>query len=131
MGEVAIGDIVKTKYNSGTYIGKVIEDRRNFFLVEIRSVVEHPAQGDLHNPGQVEGVAFHERKALAFREKANARKRDTTLFTGDIPDYASSLKTAVESIKKQLSEEDTAYNKASLARIHDLEEHFYNKIYNN
>ena len=129
MQEWTIGDIVQTKYNSGIYIGKIIEDRRNFLLVEVLAVLEHPAQGDLHQPGQVDGVAFHERKALAFREKMNARKRDTTIFEGEVPDYAESLKTAVENLKKQLRGQDTEFSKISLDRIHDLEKDFYHKIY--
>jgi|SRR5690625_1238597 len=125
-----IGDIVKTSYNSGTYVGKVIEDRRNFLLVEVLAVLEHPAQGDLHQRGQVEGVAFHERKALAYKEKFNARKRMTEKYDDEVPDYAQSLKTAVETLKRQLEAEESEFNKLSLARINDLEKDFYNKIFN-
>lgn len=128
--DIQIGDIVETRYNSGTYIGKVLEDKRNFWLVEVLAVVIHPTQGDLHHRGQVEGVAFHERKALAFREKTNARKRDTVPFVGDLPDYVASLKEAVANMKAELSKEDTAFNQLSLERIADLEAHFYDKIFN-
>jgi len=125
-----IGDIVKASYNSGTYVGKVIEDRRNFLLVEVLAVLEHPDQGDLHQRGQVEGVAFHERKALAYKEKFNARKRMTEKYDDEVPDYAQSLKTAVETLKRQLEAEESEFNKLSLARINDLEKDFYNKIFN-
>lgn len=124
-----IGDIVKTRYNSGTYIGEVLEDKRNFYLVKVLAVLEHPTQGDLHNRGQVNGVAFHERKALAFEEKMNARKRDTQLYEGEVPNYADSLKIAVERMKKQLQELDSEFGNLSLSRISDLEEHYYNKIF--
>lgn len=127
--DIQIGDIVETRYNSGTYIGKVLQDKRNFWLVEVLAVVVHPTQGDLHNRGQVEGVAFHERKALAFREKTNARKRDTVPFAGEVPDYVDSLQEAVANIKADLSQEDTAFNQLSLERIADLEAHFYDKIF--
>ena len=123
MQTINVGDVVKTRYNSGTYIGEVLEDRRNFLLVKILAVLEHPAQGDLHNPGQVEGVAFHERKALAFNEKMNARKRDTEIFDGE------SLKNALDTIKQQLKEQNSEFGRLSLARIQDLEEHYYNKIF--
>lgn len=130
MQQINIGDIVKTRYNSGTYIGEVIEDKRNFLLVKVLAVVEHPTQGDLHNRGQVDGVAFHERKALAYKEKTNARKRDTVLYEGEVPSYATSLKKAVENMKEQLKREDTPFNQLSLSRIADLEKDFYHKIYN-
>lgn len=129
MEVLQVGDFVKTTYNSGTYIGKIIEDKRNFWLVEIHAVVVHPTQGDLHNRGQVEGVAFHERKALAFREKTNARKRDTVKYDGEVLAYAQSLKEAVNNIKFELQAEDTPFNKLSLEKIADLETHYYNKIY--
>ena len=79
MSELTVGDIVQTSYNSGTYIGEIIQDKGNFVLVKILAVVTHPMQGDLHQRGVVDGVAFHERKALAFNEKMNARK-DRQLF---------------------------------------------------
>lgn len=130
MSTVSIGDIVQTKYNSGIYIGKVIEDRRNFWLVEVQAVIKHPEQGDLHKPNQVEGVAFHERKALAYREKMNARKRDTQLFTDEIPSYEQSLKEAITKFESELKKENTDFNKASLLKLNDLKEHFYNDILN-
>lgn len=129
MAQVSVGDIVQTSYNSGTYIGEVLEDKQNFILVKVLAVVTHPTQGDLHNRGQVDGVAFHERKALAFEEKFNARKRMTTLFEDEVPHYATSLKQAVEQMKAQLREEETAFNELSLSRIADLETHYYHKIY--
>lgn len=127
--QLQIGDIVKTAYNSGEYIGKIIDDKRNFWLVEILAVVTHPTQGDLHRRGEVEGVAFHERKALAFREKTNARKRDTVKYEGDIPDYVESLKQALAAIKGELEKEATPFNQLSLEKIADLETHFYHKLF--
>lgn len=129
MSEMNVGDIVETAYNSGTYIGEVLELKGNFLLVKVLAVVTHPTQGDLHNRGQVEGVAFHERKALAFEEKFNARKRMTKPFAGEVPTYSDSLKASVQDIKASLQQEDTEFNKLSLDRIADLEKHFYEKIY--
>lgn len=129
MAELQIGDMVETSYNSGTYIGKIIDDKRNFWLVEILAVLKHPMQGDLHHRGQVEGVAFHERKALAHQEKANVRKRDTIPYNAEVPSYAESLKRAVEEMKSELQKEDTPFNKLSLEKIADLEKYYYNKIY--
>lgn len=128
MNSIKIGDIVQTNYNSGLYVGKVIEDRRNFWLVEVQAVLKHPTQGDLHKPNQVEGVAFHERKALAFREKMNARKRDTIKFTEKIPNYEQSLKKAIIEFENELNNENTLFNKVSLQKLNDLKKHFYNNI---
>lgn len=124
-----VGHTVLADYNSGTYIGKVIEERGNFLLIEVLAVKKHPDQGDLHNPGQVEGVAFLERKALAYREKMNARKRFVKPYDGEIPIYVESLKEAVESLKEQLEKDDTLFNQASLQKINQLEEHYYNKLF--
>lgn len=126
---ITVGDIVQTNYNSGTYIAEVLEDKGNFILVKILAVVIHPQQGDLHARGQAEGVAFHERKALAFQEKMNARKRLSKKFTDEIPDYATSLQKSVESFKEELQQEDTLFNQKSLEKIADLEKHYYHKIY--
>ena len=128
MDPFQIGDIVQTNYNSGTYIGQVIEERGNFLLVEVMAVLKHPEQGDLHNRGQVEGVAFHERKALAYREKFNARKRTTMPYDGDVPSYEKSLKKAIHDFEKKLTEDDTPFNRLSLDRLNDLKKHYYHKI---
>src|SRR5699024_2305743 len=102
MSNRQIGDIVKTNYNSGTYIGEVLEDKQDFLLGKGLAVVTHPTQGDLHQRGKVGGVAFHERKALAYEEKFNARKLMTKPFDVDIHDYATTLKQAEEDIKQTL-----------------------------
>src|SRR5690625_3595896 len=129
MEQVKIGDIVKTSYNSGIYIGEVLEDKQNFLLVKVLAVLVHPTQGDLHQRGQVEGVAFHERKALAYTEKMNARKRDTTRYDNIVPNYVQSLKQALENMKQELLKEENAFNRLSLEKLSDLEKHFYNKIF--
>lgn len=129
MKDFTVGDIVRAHYNSGTYIGEILEDRGNRFLVEVLAVDKHPIQGDLHSPKQVQGIAFHERKALAYREKMNAKKPATFAYDNDVPNYAESLKEAVEKIRTTLNAEDTEYNKKALEKIKDLEEHYYNKIY--
>ncbi|MGM8211955.1 sporulation phosphorelay system protein KapB [Virgibacillus sp. W0430] len=129
MANINIGDVVEASYNSGSYIGKVLEDRRNFYLVKVLAVVKHPQQGDLHNPGKVDGVAFHERKALAFTEKMNVAKRKVVPYVGEIPDYKQSLKEAIADIKQELHHSNTDYSKAALQKLSDLEMHFYNKLF--
>ena len=132
MSEVKIGDTVRAHYNSGVYIGKIIEDRGDRYLVEVHAVQKHPRQGDLHHPGKVDepGVLFHERKALAYTEKMNVNKGVVYPFDGEIPDYSTSLKEAVENLKENLLAKDTSYNKKALDKLHDLEKHFYlEKLY--
>src|SRR5699024_10568875 len=119
MSHINIGDIVKTKYNSGIYVGKVIEDRKNFWLVEVKAVLRHPTQGDLHKPNQVEGVAFHERKALAHNEKMNARKRDTEFFNESVPNYNQSLKQSIIEFETELNEQDNLFNETSRQKLDD------------
>lgn len=126
--EIKVGDTVLAHYNSGTYIGVMEEDRRNFLLVQVLAVKVHPQQGDLHNLGQVEGVAFHERKALAYRERMNVQKRKVEPYDGDVPDYIESLKNAVNDLKATLSSEDTLYNQKAMEKLVGLEKHFYNKL---
>lgn len=123
--------IVEAHYNSGIYIGEVVEDRRNFVLVKVLAVLKHPDQGDLHKPGQVEGIAFFERKALANQELVNVQKRKVHPYSGDIPNYDESLKESFEQLKEILAKEDTLFNQVSLERLNDLEKHYYAKIFAN
>ncbi|ALX47223.1 sporulation phosphorelay system protein KapB [Lentibacillus amyloliquefaciens] len=126
---ISIGEIVQVKYNSGKYIGEVLEDRGERYLVKVHAVAKHPMQGDLHNPGETEDVVFQERKALAHYEKMNVVKSAVKSFDGEMPDYQESLQKAVSDIKQQLSGQDTAFNRQSLKQIEDLAENTYTKHY--
>ncbi|MFD1039483.1 kinase-associated lipoprotein B [Virgibacillus byunsanensis] len=127
MAEVNIGETVRAHYNSGTYIGEVIEDRGERLLIKVLAVHKHPIQGDLHNPGEVSGVFFHERKALAQFEKMNVKKPAVHPFDGDIPTYSESLKTAVEKLKEKLMTKESVYNQKALQALNELEEKYYQK----
>ncbi|WP_164216539.1 sporulation phosphorelay system protein KapB [Virgibacillus sp. YIM 98842] len=129
MAEVNIGDIVRAHYNSGTYIGEVIEDRGERYLIEVLAVYKHPLQGDIHNPGQVEGVFFHERKALAHHEKMNVKKPAVHLYNEEIPEYGPSLKQAVQVYREKLQEKESDFNQAALQKLEGLEENIYKKSY--
>lgn len=122
MAEVSIDATVRAHYNSGTYIGEVKEDRGDRYLIEVLAVHKHPLQGDIHNYGEVDGVFFHERKALAHHEKMNVKKAAVHPFNEQVPDYVKSLKQAVTRYKEKLSSEDTAYSKAALQKIQELED---------
>lgn len=125
MKTINLGDIVTAKYNSGVYIGTVLEDRKNFWLVKVLAVITHPTQGDLHNPGHIDKGAFHERKALSYHEKMNARKRTTSLFEKVVPDYETSLFNATQQLKSDLQHKDTDYSRLALQKLSDLETHYY------
>ncbi|TMN21248.1 sporulation phosphorelay system protein KapB [Lentibacillus cibarius] len=123
------GDIVQVKYNSGKYIGEILEDRGERYLIKVHAVVKHPMQGDLHHPGETEGVFFQERKALAHYEKLNAVKSAAKAFHEEVPEYRTSLKKSINTMKEQLSKEDTPFNKLSLKQLEYLEQNDYTKSY--
>ncbi|WP_347862498.1 kinase-associated lipoprotein B [Salimicrobium sp. PL1-032A] len=125
MEEIQIGDTVKAFYKTGTYIGEVKEDRGSKFLVEVQAVYTHPAQGDLHNPGQTEEVFFHQRKALSHHEKTNVDKKAVHPYDGAIPEYEDSLKQAVANLKDKLMRRDTEFNQKALHQLEDLESRYF------
>src|SRR5699024_3974084 len=129
--DIQVGSIVETDSKSGTYIGKFIEDRGNYWLIEVNAILKHPTQGDLHNPKQAEGeaVVFHERKAPAYREHLNARKRKSKVYSGKVRSYVESLKKSFNQLKKELEARNDAYGNLALEKIADLDQSFYQKIY--
>ena len=102
--EFNIGDKVTAIYKTGKYIGEINDIRPTSYLVKVLAVVKHPMQGDLHNPKQTEVSMFHQRRALAFRERTNVPKNMVRVFEEEIPEYKESLREAVEKMKRTLSE---------------------------
>ncbi|PAD38754.1 kinase-associated lipoprotein B [Terribacillus sp. 7520-G] len=126
MSTVEIGSVVKARYKTGVYVGKIKEERGKFYLVEVLAVLKHPQQGDLHNPKETEGVFFHERRALAHHEKANIPKTAVSAFTDDIPDYPASLQAALKELKDDLNDQpDSAYRELVLSNIDSLEQDYF------
>ncbi|WP_079478366.1 kinase-associated lipoprotein B [Halobacillus salinus] len=126
MEEFQIGDLVKAHYKSGIYIGKVVEDRNRFYLVQVLAVDKHPMQGDLHNPGKTENVFFHQRKALSYLEKANIQKEAVHPFEGtEAPDYQTSLKESVDKLRKKLERRETEFNESAKQQLDDLEKQYF------
>ncbi|WP_026906987.1 sporulation phosphorelay system protein KapB [Paucisalibacillus globulus] len=125
MSEFSLGDRVQVPSKSGIYIGELIEDRNDKYLVKVLAVMKHPMQGDLHHPKQVENVLFHERKALAQFEKVNVLKSVVHSYSDELPDYGKSLKSAVENYRKQLESKTTPYNKEALKALKIVEESYY------
>lgn len=127
MAEFAAGDTVRAHYKSGTYIGEIMEDRGSRYLIKVLAVKKHPLQGDIHHPGEIDGVFFHERKALAFQEKMNVKKPAVHPFDEEIPDYGQSLKEAVENLRGKLAAKDSAFNQKALETLAGLESNYYQK----
>ncbi|MGM7684449.1 kinase-associated lipoprotein B [Cytobacillus sp. Hm23] len=119
------GDIVTAIYKTGKYIGEITNIRENHYLVKIKAVITHPTQGDLHNPKQINVPLFHERRALAFGEQANIPKKMVKLYNGNILDYEKSLRTALELMKEQLQEDNSAWALQSIDNLINLEKEYF------
>ncbi|MCM3749172.1 kinase-associated lipoprotein B [Paenibacillus pasadenensis] len=95
---------VRFTYKTGEYAGRLVEEGSPRSVVETLAVLRHPEQGDLHNPYNPDVPFFHERRALAHREKALVPNRDIGPYAAaQLPDYNESREQAV---KKSLEELD-------------------------
>ncbi len=128
MEEKKIGDVVTGIYKTGKYIGVITDIRQMHYLVQVKAVIKHPQQGDLHNPKQADVHIFHERRALAFNEQTNVPKQMVKYFEGEIPEYRQSLKHAVTTMKQELEEMNTEWAKQSLNRLHVLEKEYFPQV---
>jgi kinase-associated protein B len=124
MAEFKNGEIVTALYKTGKYIGEVTDSRPGVYVVKILAVLKHPRQGDLHNPKDVDVPLFHERKALAFRERANIPEKMVKLYEGDVPEYNQSLITTFNDLKKQLKSEDTDFAVKSLETLDSVRKEY-------
>ena len=124
METLQAGDQVTAIYKTGKYAGVITGAGDRTFTVRVSAVLKHPVQGDLHHPKETEGVFFHERKALAYREQANVPKNMVKPYSGEMPDYTVSLKQAVKAMKEKLQMEDTPFNSKSLDAHQRLEEEY-------
>lgn len=120
------GDLVIATYKTGEYICRYIEDRneRNA-VVEVLAVRRHPTQGDLHFPNEVEVPLFHQRKALAFHEKAVVHISGLTPFKDELPDYDTSLRQALDEKYAKLSEKKNEWSERSIQELKDLERDYF------
>ncbi|WP_407271913.1 sporulation phosphorelay system protein KapB [Radiobacillus sp. PE A8.2] len=125
MDNATIEQTVLAHYRSGSYFGKIIEDRGERYLVEVLAVKKHPLQGDLHNYGETENVFFHQRKALSYKEKMNVSKSAVHIHDEEIPIYKDSLKQAVDALKTKLSKDDKPFNHAALNSLKELEKYYF------
>lgn len=90
-----MAEIVKISYKSGDYIGETIDRDERRLLIKVLAVLQHPTQGDLHNPYDPDAVMFHERRALSYTEKVWVPTQTAQSYSGAIPDYRESLQTAL------------------------------------
>ncbi|MGD6804345.1 kinase-associated lipoprotein B [Rossellomorea aquimaris] len=120
MSDFKNGDTVTALYKTGKYIGEVTDSRPGVYVVKVLAVLKHPRQGDLHNPKEVDVPLFHERKALAFSERANIPEKMVKPFEGDIPEYNESLSSTFNELKKQLASEDSAFAAKSLETLESI-----------
>lgn len=88
-------DIVKITYKTGDYVGEVIDRDERRLLVKVLAVLQHPTQGDLHNPYDPDSAMFHERRALSYTEKVWVPIQTALPYTGAIPEYRETLLTAL------------------------------------
>ncbi|WP_257352352.1 kinase-associated lipoprotein B [Pseudalkalibacillus decolorationis] len=123
------GDRITASYKSGRYIGKVIDLKPSLqkAVVEIHAILVHPKQGDLHAPNQADVPFFHERPALAFREKALVPISSIKKYDGEVLDYYESL---IDSLQKQIStlaKDESDYAQLAYKRLSTLKAEYEKK----
>ncbi|PYZ98206.1 kinase [Alteribacter lacisalsi] len=123
--DLEVGTVVTGVYKTGKYIGEVTDIKKDRYVVQVKAVLKHPRQGDLHNPGQTDVPLFHERRALGEREKTNVPKAMVKRFDGTVPDYRTSLKEAVENEKAALKEDTSDWAKKAYEKMETLEQDYF------
>ncbi|MBM7580518.1 kinase-associated lipoprotein B [Jeotgalibacillus terrae] len=122
-------NLVKAFYKTGAYIGEVDQVHTDVQVIKIKGVLKHPEQGDLHNPKQTEVPFFHERKALAFNERANIPTSMVKPYDGELIDYNESLIQAVQKLEEKLQSEETDFNSKCLEALNGVKRE-YELMYN-
>ncbi|MBS2970311.1 kinase-associated lipoprotein B [Metabacillus sp. KIGAM252] len=118
------GDYVTGIYKTGKYAGVVTAIRPMHILVQVKAVLKHPQQGDLHMPKEAEVPLFHERRALSFNEQTNVPKNMVKPLDGDIPDYKKSLRESIDQMRSSLNNDDSLWAKRSMACLDQLEKDY-------
>lgn len=107
-------------HKTGVYVVEIVENTDDQALVKVLQVIKHPKQGDLHHPNKVEGVFFHERKALSLYEKRYTTKNRLKPFEGQPKEYTESLQDAISDLETKLRKDSTLYAQASLNCLNAL-----------
>ncbi|TDM03757.1 sporulation phosphorelay system protein KapB [Macrococcus carouselicus] len=111
-------------FKTGRYVVEQLGDHPNGTLVQVLAVIHHPKQGDLHAPDE-SPVFFHERKALAYREKRIVHPNLLKPFDEELPHYNESLKAAVLRLEEKLQAEDTDYNRQARRALSNLKDEYH------
>lgn len=111
--EIRTGTLCMIQYKTGRYIAEFVEKSQNNntkAIVKIISVMDHPQQGDLHHPYQVDVPIFHQRKASAFMEHILLPIDMIQIYTGEVVDYQFSLANALQRQLQALADKDDAWS---------------------
>ncbi|WP_138090447.1 kinase-associated lipoprotein B [Halalkalibacterium halodurans] len=121
-----VGDFVRGVYKTGVYAGELmqVEQEKGRALVKVLAVLKHPMQGDLHNPKEANVPFFHERKALAYYEKAWMPLSQLKPFEGEPSAYEASLEKALQEMKKSLASDTSEWAKRSIEVLAQVEKEY-------
>ncbi|RXJ04236.1 kinase [Anaerobacillus alkaliphilus] len=120
-----VGQLVTGIYKTGKYIGEITMIKEPNYVMRVLAVINHPTQGDLHNPKQVEGVFFHERRALAHREQVNIPAVYVKPFEGEVPTYDESLRAALDKEFAELEADGSPFALKSIETLRGLEKDYF------
>jgi kinase-associated protein B len=120
-----VGQLVTGIYKTGKYIGEITMVKEANYVMRVLAVINHPTQGDLHNPKAVDGVFFHERRALAHREQVNIQNVYVKPYEGELPSYEQSLRSALDKEFSQLEAEGSPFALKSIEVLRGLEVDYF------
>ena len=112
--------LYRFSHKTGSYGVTIKEENENSVLVQVEQVINHPKQGDLHNPTETENVFFHERKALSHYEKRYTTKSHLREFNVEPMSYIESLQNAISKLETKLKAQDTLHATMSLNSLQRL-----------
>lgn len=112
--------LYRFSHKTGSYGVTIKEENENSVLVQVEQVINHPKQGDLHNPTETENVFFHERKALSQYEKRYTTKSHLRAFNVETMPYTESLQQAISKLEAQLKTQNTLHATMSLDNLQRL-----------
>lgn len=117
--------LYRFSHKTGSYGVSIVEENENDeVLVKVEQVIKHPKQGDLHDPNAVDGVFFHERRALSHYEKRFTPKSKLREFNVEEMPYEASLQKAITDLEEKLKEADTPHAKRSLENLAELKKDY-------
>ena len=112
--------LYRFSHKTGAYGVTIKEENDDQVLVQVEQVIKHPKQGDLHNPGQTEGVFFHERRALSHFEKRYATRSQLREFNVEEMTYERVTSTSYYKMENDLKQQNTEFAKQALNNLENL-----------